>query len=175
MKTETQNETPVMDAAREAHATVVTEPSHEEVARAAIQRFEGTFTLESELVGARRSVSRKGGVKLSLLPLNSNKGASLASISGKKGDELQSFKMEQEQRLKGNAAALVGRINASNDWMPKHISLDATGNRVTFAFERKEPVAPLVTQTDAIKALAAARGVSVEAIAEALSMVEKPV
>jgi hypothetical protein len=164
--------TPLLEGTQQAHATVVVDDTKERT-QLAMQRFEGVFHLEGEVVGAtRRKVGKKGGVTLSLLPMNAKNGPSLTSLAKAAGEDVDAFKVRMENKLKGDGAALIGRISASNDWVQKTVKLDATGNRIAFAFERRESIEPAITETQALKALADKHKVTVEQLAEALSLVK---
>jgi hypothetical protein len=117
-------------------------------------------------------VSKKGAVTLSLLPNSAKDGPSMKTLSGgKTGVELEAFRAQMQDKFKGNSSALIGRITASKEWNPKSITMNPTGDRVSFVFEREEPET-LVTEADALKSIAKARGITVEQLMVALSLVE---
>lgn len=171
------NETPIIPAAIEAHATVVTKDEGMFQTKA-IQRFEGVFMLEAEVAGqpsaTRKKVSKKGAVTMTMLPLSAKDGAaSLKTLSGgKTGKELEAFRIAELAKFKGNTSALIGRIQASPEWNPKSIQLNATGDRVTFSFEREEPVSN-VTMDDAIKLIAKKTNMSIADV-QAMIDLNKP-
>lgn len=164
----------ILPGTEEAHGTltVVTEQDN---TRAALQRFDQTFKLEGEVVGAvQRRVSKKGGVRLALLPLNSKEGKpSLKTVSGKTGKELEAYQRLQQDALKVQIYRLMGGMAASNDWTGKEAGLSPDGNVITVKLQRVTPliVQQKMTEAEAIAFLARAKGVSVAALKEAMGLI----
>lgn len=79
----------------------------------ALSRFESTFRLEGELVGkVRAKVSKRGGVTMSLMPLSSKTGDSLAKLTGLSGDALEATRQRLALQLKTEMGVLASRITS---------------------------------------------------------------
>jgi hypothetical protein len=150
--------------------------SREQDQTAYLNRFDETFKLEGDIVGAvRKKASKKGAVTLSLLPMRAKAGnASLATVSGKTGKELEAYRRTMADKLKGEAGVLVSRIVGSQEWTGRNITLNAQGNRISIQFDRVTPMviaqAAKMTPEDAIKFLAEHMGTTPNAIAEGIGM-----
>lgn len=123
----------------------------------AIGRMQNTgFRLEGELVGIlSRKVSKKGAVRLSVLPVKSTTGPSLSDSTNLKGADLKAFARSKGDLLKAEACALVSRIGTSSEFTGHSVSLNSAGDRVTVQFRKVESVAPVaeITEAQAMKKL----------------------
>lgn len=120
----------------------------------ALSSFSTTFRLEGELVGkVKAKVSKRGGVTMSLMPLTSKTGDSLAKLSGLSGDALEAYRQRLAMELKTEMNVLAGRIATDRNYEGGKVIKKADGTIGMEWKPIKEEVLTVVSPEAAMKVL----------------------
>lgn len=129
-------------------------PVDPQLSRMALSRFESTFKLEGELVGkVRAKVSKRGGVTMSLLPLSSSTGDSLAKLTNLKGDALEACRQQLAMKLKAEMGVVASRLTGDARFEGGKVVVAPDGTVGLTWKPVKEEVIHVISPEQAMKAL----------------------
>jgi len=146
-----------------------------------LARFDSTFCLELQTPGqeaaeraARKATQKKankaGKVTMSLLPMKSKDGDSMASVAQSihgrslSKEELIAFHRMEADKLKNRGAQIVTQFNGDNSWTGLDYSLSSKGDVFTLRLKKAEPIGVSLTKEPTNEELSKLLGISVEAV-----------
>lgn len=137
--------------------TVVSQKRNEvdpQLKQMALISFNTSFKLEGELVGkVKTKVSKRGGVTMSLMPLSSKTGDSLAKVSNMTGDALEALRQRLAMELKTRMGVAASLLTSDRNYEGGKVIKKADGTIGMEWKPVKEEVLTVISPEQAMKVL----------------------